>query len=134
MSETVPKVPFLPSSGKVILARNKVPDVIKGIAIPSQQRRLMEEQNIRAQVVAVGNPEIDNGVEIAFEWAVGDEVMIDSYSGRTLVLEGTDLVLTIARFGEVIGKFLEPEPEPAEMYTEAEPLLYVPEPVRIITP
>lgn len=132
LSERHPRDLFRPSSGKVILVRNKVKERTRGGLFLTEERiKRMQEQNVRATVMCIGAPEItDYGEKISFEFEEGDEVLIDPYCGRSIEIPGTDMVLTLARFGEVMGKFLFPEPEVEDeeaMPMPQQPALYVPQ-------
>ena len=124
MTESKPNVPLRPTAGRVLLARKAVPECYEGtsIKIPDDVRYDMERWNVRATVLEVGKSE---GTETC-EFKKGDEVFIDRHAGSSVTLHGSDLILTLARFGEVMGVFTEPEEEP-------EPLIVVPE-SRIILP
>ena len=125
MTTNNPKKLLEPASGRVLVVRNKVPDTINGIHIPEIEREQMERTNTRAQVVAVGKPYLtDSGDLVTFEFEEGDEVFVDRYAGMALDIPGTDMVLNVVGFGEVIGRF--PKEEESAIITPDEPRIIIP--------
>jgi len=98
-SKSKPKIRFQPFEDRVvILPSDEVESMRGGLYIPDTAK----EKPTQGEVLAAGPGRMEKGVRVPMEVRVGDKVLYGKYSGQTVTLDGTEVV--ICKVTDLYGK------------------------------
>ena len=99
MTKSKPKIRFQPFEDRVvILPSDEVESMRGGLYIPDTAK----EKPTQGEVLAAGPGRMEKGVRVPMEVRVGDKVLYGKYSGQTVTLDGTEVV--ICKVTDLYGK------------------------------
>ena len=94
-----PKTRITPLEDRLVIAPDDEPETMRGrLYIPDTAR----ETPTQGRVIAVGPGRTERGARVPLDVAVGDRVLYGKYSGTTITLDGTDVV--IIKASDVLAK------------------------------
>ena len=94
-----PKTRITPLEDRLVIAPDDEPETMRGgLYIPDTAR----ETPTQGRVIAVGPGRTEGGKRVSLGVAVGDRVLYGKYSGTTITLDGTDVV--IIKASDVLAK------------------------------